>query len=73
MEQIQLKNTERLCLALNKYIEEYERELRDFMREHELCVKLVVADRVLEVMVAEVARELGMGRMGRGNWSEKLE
>lgn len=25
VEQIQVKNTERLCLALNKYVEEYER------------------------------------------------
>lgn len=34
VEQIQAKNTERLCLALNKYVEEYEREIANKMREH---------------------------------------
>ena len=47
MEQIQVKNTERLCLALNKYVDEYEKELANAMKEHKLCVKLVLADKVL--------------------------
>jgi hypothetical protein len=34
LEQIQAKNTERLCLALNRYVDEYEKELANVMREH---------------------------------------
>lgn len=47
VEQIQVKNTERLCMALNKYVDEYEKELGNLIKEHQLCVKLVVADKLL--------------------------
>ncbi len=58
IEQIQAKNVERLCLALNKYVEEYERELGSVMREHEVCSKLLLADRVLEGLLWEVVGEV---------------
>jgi hypothetical protein len=57
-EQILSKNTERLCLALNKYVDEYEKQLTVVIREHELCAKLVLSDKILEVILQELVQDI---------------